>query len=105
MKKENAKKENVYSVKSMIEKFESSGAVRIDLKHTEKENTYPNNDLVKLNQLSTGMRPKRIEFGSQTIKMKGDIKKEMVLEKEISEPRINPKYISKEFDRDEADKH
>ena len=50
------------------------------------------------------MRPKRIEFGSQTIKMKGDIKKEMVLEKEISEPRINPKYISKEFDRDEADK-
>ena len=51
------------------------------------------------------MRPKRIEFGSQTIKMKGDIKKEMDLEKEISDPRFNPKYISKEFDRDEADKH
>ena len=105
MKKENAKKENINSVKSMIEKFESSGAVRIDLKHTEKENTYPNNDLVKLNHLSTGMRPKRIEFGSQTIKMKGDIKKEMDLEKEISDPRFKPKYISKEFDRDEADKH
>ena len=37
MKKENAKKENINSVKSMIEKFESSGAVRIDLKHTEKK--------------------------------------------------------------------